>query len=340
MSDPEKLRVATAEIVVLKEENEKLREEIKTLEKVVFKLKSHKPEDFENDDDKVKYYTGLSSFVTLMALFDLLKTEITENKLSLLTRFQKFIITLMRLRLNLSITDLSYRFGVSNSTISKVFLATVNVMYERLQPLVRWPDRDELHDTMPMVFRKYFGRKVTVIIDCFELFIDRPSNMTARAQTWSNYKHHNTAKYLIGITPQGTVSFISEGWGGRVSDKHLTANCDFLSNLIYGDVILADRGFEIQEMVAVYGAEVRYPAFMRGKSQLTASEVESTRKIANVRIHVERVIGCVRQKFTILGGTCPIDHLISKENSKPLLDKVVFVCCALTNMCPSVVPFE
>ncbi|XP_041362560.1 uncharacterized protein LOC121378453 [Gigantopelta aegis] len=68
MSDPEKLRVATAEIVVLKEENEKLREEIKTLEKVVFKLKSHKPEDFENDDDKVKYYTGLSSFVTLFFL--------------------------------------------------------------------------------------------------------------------------------------------------------------------------------------------------------------------------------------------------------------------------------
>jgi len=39
-----------------------------------------------------------------------------------------------------------------------------------------------------------------------------------RAQTWSNYKKHNTVKFLIGVTPQGTIDFISKGWGGRVSD--------------------------------------------------------------------------------------------------------------------------
>jgi hypothetical protein len=104
------------------------------------------------------------------------------------------MITRMRLRLNLPIVHLSYRFGVSRSTISRTFLEMIHIMNETLLPIVRWPGRDELHESMPMVFRKYFGRKVTVIIDCFEIFIDRPSNMTARAQTWSNYKHHNTAK--------------------------------------------------------------------------------------------------------------------------------------------------
>ncbi len=93
----------------------------------------------------------------------------------------------MRLRLNLPIVDLSYRFGVGRSTISKVFLEVIQIMYAILQPLVCWPEHDELNATMPMVFRKYFGCRVTVIIDCFEIFIDRPSNMTARAQTWSNY---------------------------------------------------------------------------------------------------------------------------------------------------------
>ena len=55
----------------------------------------------------------------------------------------------------------------------------------------------------------------------------------ARAQTYSNYKHHNTVKFLIGITPQGVISFVLKGWGGRVSDKHLTAteNCGLLSHL-------------------------------------------------------------------------------------------------------------
>ena len=64
---------------------------------------------------------------------------------------------------------------------------------------------------VPSVF---FGKRVTVIIDCFEVFIERPSNLLARAQTYSNYKSHNTVKVLIGITPQGTISFVSEAWVG------------------------------------------------------------------------------------------------------------------------------
>ena len=55
--------------------------------------------------------------------------------------------------------------------------------------------------------------KVAIIIDCFEIFIERPSNLQVRAYTWSNYKHKNTAKVLVGIIPQGTVGFVSEAWG-------------------------------------------------------------------------------------------------------------------------------
>lgn len=70
---------------------------------------------------------------------------------------------------------------------------------------------------MPECFRAEFGDKVAVVIDCFEVFIERPSNLLARACTWSSYKHHNTVKLLIGIVPQEVVSFISDAWGARVS---------------------------------------------------------------------------------------------------------------------------
>ncbi len=55
-------------------------------------------------------------------------------------------------------------------------------------------------------------------------------------------------------------------------------------------------------------------------------EVEETRNIANVRIHVERVIGAVRQKYSILRGTLPVDFLIKKqEDTSPQVDKIVRV---------------
>ena len=102
---------------------------------------------------------------------------------------------------------------------------------------------------------------------------------------------YNAAKYLICITPQGVIGYISDGYGGRASDKYITEHCGFLDRLLPSDVILADRGFNIEDSVALRGATLDIPAFTRRKVQLTFEEVESTRKKANVRIHVERIIG-------------------------------------------------
>ena len=144
---------------------------------------------------------------------------------------------------------------------------------------------------MPFCFRVHYGLRVTAIIDCFELFIEKPTNLLAKSCTWSQYKHHNTAKYLIAISPQGVITYISKGWGGRVSDKHITENSSFLKNILPGDLVLADRGFNIAESLGAHGASLQIPAYTKGKQQLSASDVEKTRSIANVRIHVERIIG-------------------------------------------------
>ena len=107
---------------------------------------------------------------------------------------------LMKLRLNVFDEDLAFRFGVHRTIVSRNFHYVLNVMYVKTNHLIKWPDRDALRSTMPTSFRKFF-KSCAVIIDCSEVFVERPLNLLARAQMWSNYKHHSMVKFLIGITP-------------------------------------------------------------------------------------------------------------------------------------------
>lgn len=157
-------------------------------------------------------------------------------------------MVLMKLRLNVPFQNLAYRFMISLSTASRIFSSWIPGGHASLTG----PERKHLRKTMPMCFQYTFGKKVTVVIDCFEI----------------PYKHHNTIKVLIGITPQGTLCFVSEAWGGRTSDKHLTENCGFLDKVLPGDTVMADRGFTISESVGLKHGKLVIPAFTEGKSQL------------------------------------------------------------------------
>lgn len=190
----------------------------------------------KDNDIKTKYYTGLNSFKKLEILVKYLKDYVPVHFNTSLPVHDQVLLTMIKLRLNLDFKDLSYRFGISPTTASTYFKAIIGTMYDRLRKMIVWPSREILNKTMPTCFTDSFGMKISVILDCFELFIEKPSDLLRSAQCWSNYKHHHTVKYLIGITPQGTVSFISEAWGGRASDKHVVINSKFLDHIIPGIV--------------------------------------------------------------------------------------------------------
>ena len=252
-------------------ENQTLKKELSD-ERTGFDLKI-----FKNNDEKVKYYTGLPDFSTLQILYYFIEPHIPYSTASALTKFQQLTLCLLKLRLNLAHMDLGQRFGINKSSSSRIFLNMIDVLHKRLKDLIVWPEREELQETMPMSFRVHFGTNVVVIIDCFEVFIDTPSSLGARAWTWSSYKHNNTVKFLIGVTPQGNISFLSKGWGGRTSDMFcITEHCGLLNKLNPGDVVLADRGFDIADSVGMMGATLHIPAFTKGKKQLSGREVEST----------------------------------------------------------------
>ena len=72
-----------------------------------------------------------------------------------------------------------------------------------------------------------------------------------------------------------------------------------LRSLLPGDVILADRVFDIGDSAALVGVTVEIPAFTKGKKQLSSFDVERSRKLVSVRLHVELFIGLLRKKYTI-----------------------------------------
>ncbi|KAI8494615.1 hypothetical protein Bbelb_278410 [Branchiostoma belcheri] len=131
------------------------------------------------------------------------------------------LMTLIKLRLGLLNEDLADRFGVSTSTCSRVLTTTLKFLSSELKCLICKPAEEVQKANLPRRFQSQPYQNVRHIIDC-TVFIETPKNLEVKAQTWSNYKHHQTVKCLVSITPTGHFNFVSEAWGGRASDKQLT----------------------------------------------------------------------------------------------------------------------
>ena len=135
----------------LKEENAAMYKEIATLKKGMITL-----EALMVDNGKVKYYTGLPSFEVLKAIFDFVQPCVNNYSRTTLPLLNQFLMVLVRLRINMDVQQLAYHFGIHSSNISCTFRKWINVVYERLKPPIKWPEREQLCLTMPMVFREKF----------------------------------------------------------------------------------------------------------------------------------------------------------------------------------------
>lgn len=167
-----------------------------------------------------------------------------------------------------------------------------------------------------------FGRfpNTRMIIDCTEIYSEIPHDMDKQRETYSNYKHRNTFKGLIGIAPNGVVTFVSKLHPGSTSDKKIVEHCGILKISKEGDLVIADKGFLIADLLPA-GVTLNIPPFLLEK-QFTPKQVAMTTNIARARIHVERAIRRLKA-YRILN--------LMPQNLASISSTIFQVCAALTN---------
>lgn len=336
--------------IQLAETQEKLREA--ETENAVLLGRQFSLEKIKDDNAAVLFYTGFPSYKALISFYNYLKPKLTKmqywkgEKLikesqpyqeddqkckpgpsRKLSQLDEFLLVLMRLKAGLFVQDLADRFGISTSLVSRICITWINLLYFELQDIFPFPTQELVRKNMPKEFAQYATTRI--ILDCTELFIQRPSAMLAQSETWSEYKHHNTWKLLVGVTPNGQVTFLLDLWGGRVSDKQITRESGVLDLLQAGDNVMVDHGFDISTLVPA-GVTVNMPPFVAGRDQMTAAETGETMSIASVRIHVERAIGRIKT-YHILDGTLP-------NTLSSYATQIATVCGLLTNFLPPLLP--
>ena len=62
-----------------------------------------------------------------------------------------------------------------------------------------------------------------------------------------------------------------------MSDKAITSKCGIIDLLESGDNVMADRGFEMQELLEPKGVTLNIPPFLGKRKHLTSREVTETR---------------------------------------------------------------
>ena len=323
------------------ERNSKILELHKTIERLSWELKQLKfqqkeskfnIETYKENSNDVAFYTGFQDYETLMLCYSIVeepakKTNYDDATKKLgrpkkLTNFEEFILVLMKLRLGLFNRDLTHRFQVSESTVSLIFRTWTRLLRSELEPLIILPPRSALRHHLPPLFKQ----NSPLIIDCTEFEMERPSSLDNQSACYSQYKSRTTMKALIGITPSGATAFVSELYPGSISDKEIVKRSGLLEVLQPGDEIMADKGFLIQDELVSVGATLVMLKFLKNRKQFTKEEAEHNKKVACLRVHVERCMKRIKN-WHILDRKIPI-------SLAPVSCGIIFVLAAFTNFLP------
>jgi len=273
---------------LLAAENYYLRKEIDDL-----KLFKHQ---FSYEDVKAKnlvnFYTGLPNSDIFEALFELTeKIEFSYYNKSVekICKKDQLLLTIMKLRHNFPHIHLACMFSISTGTVTNIFITYLHILKEILFDnfMKEIPSRRKNKSCLPNSFSTFTNCRM--IMDCTEIPTVVPrKSMANQKRTYSSYKHRTTFKGLVVVAPNGVITYLSSLYPGATSDRQIVVHSKILEKLESGDLVLADKGFLIRDLMPE-GTYLNIPPFLN-TPQFTPEQIKETERIAKARIHVERAI--------------------------------------------------
>lgn len=106
-----------------------------------------------------------------------------------------------------------------------------------------------------------------IFADCTDVAICCSKAGVLQRLTYSCYHGMNSFKVLLGVTPNAVSTYTSSLYPGSISDNAVVQNCEILSDFVAGDLILADKGFLIEDILPV-GVAINIPPFLEHLSNL------------------------------------------------------------------------
>lgn len=169
------------------------------------------------DGKDLNVLTGIPCFQLFYNITDLYTESrvLARAKSFCISNEDAVLMSLMRLRHNMSFSVLAVLFGVHRTTASDIFKSTVVVLAEILRKAVYWPSKEAVVDNLTVHFKEYTN--VRAVLDCTEVPLQRLKDLESQLLIYSWYKGTYTAKVLICETPGGHISYVSEAYGGRAS---------------------------------------------------------------------------------------------------------------------------
>lgn len=262
-------------------------------------------------------YTGIAlrTFNTLVSSLE------GPNDFTMLVRDQ-VLMTLMTLKTNCDMGDLSHQFHVPQSLASKIMSHWLDRLEDFLRPLIPWLPRETLQAAVPAAFKKNFSN-TTCIIDFIEILLQKPHNMDSKEESY-NHSSVTTVKYLVAVAPCGLVMFVSDTYSSRYSDKFITMDSGFLTYLRPGDEVMAYRDFTIKDLLVEKHVRLVIPPFTKSHVHLAGKQVTHACQIEDVRVHITRAIRRLKV-YKILSQTVPL-------TMAPKIDQILRICAALVNL--------